>query len=140
MTRLGVTFLLVAACAWSAPVVLDAQRGSGQGHGVHGGRSGESARFVRPPMIPEQPSINRPSFPIQGLNRPSFPIHGTLGIGPPAPSPFDARPRTFAPRFSQSRGSQALGIPFGYGYGLSPYADTTATERLRPTGNGEDTV
>ena len=140
MTRLGVTFLLVAACAWSSPVVLDAQRGGGQGHGAHGGRSGGPARFVQPPVIPQQPSINRPSFPIEGLNRPSFPIHGPLGIGPPAPSPFDARPRTFAPRFSQSRGSQSYGIPFGYGFGVPAYADTARTERLRQSGNDEDTV
>jgi len=150
MTRLGVAFLLVAACAWSAPVVLDAQRGGGQGHGAPGGRSGGPGRIVQPPVIPQQPSINRPSFPvdglnrpsfpIEGLNRPSFPIHGPLGIEPPAQSPFDARPRTFAPRFSQSRGSRSFGIPLGYGFGVPAYADTATAERLRQSGNDEDTV
>ena len=137
MTRLGVTFLLVAAYAWCAPVVLDAQRGGGQGHGAPGGRSGGPGRPVQPPAIPEQPSINRPSFPIEGLNRPSFPIHGPLGVGPATPSPFAATPRTYT---RPSRRLQIYGIPLGYGFGLPAYADTTTTESRRQSVNEDDTV
>jgi hypothetical protein len=57
------------------------------------------------------PSINRPSFPIDGLNRPAFPLSGPLGFGRAQRSPFDARRGTY------TRLQQFVGIPYGYGYG-----------------------
>jgi hypothetical protein len=133
MTRLGLALLLVAVCASTAPVASAGQRGGGQSHGAPGGR-GAGQRQMR---IPEQPSINRPSFPIEGLNRPSFPIHGPLGVGPATPSPFAATPRTFTRR---SRGLQTFGIPLGFGFGVPAYVDTTTTERPRLSGGDQDPV
>lgn len=135
MTRLGLVFLLVAAYASSAPVASAAQRGGGRGQGAPGGRNGGPARFARPPVIPEQPSINRPSFPIEGLNRPSFPIHGPLGVGRAMPSPFAATPRTYS---RPSRFTQIYGIPFGYGFGLPAYTDTATPEGGRQSRSNED--
>ena len=135
MTRLGLVFLLVAVCASSAPVASAAQRGGGRGQSAPGGRNGGPARFVQPPAIPEQPSINRPSFPIDGPNRPSFPIHGTLGVGPATPSPFAATPRTYS---RPSRRTQFYGIPFGYGFGLPAYGDTATPDKRRQSRSDEE--
>ena len=135
MTRLGLVFLLVAVCASSAPVASAAQRGGGRGQGAPGGRNGGPARFVQPPAIPEQPSINRPSFPIDGPNRPSFPIHGTLGVGPATPSPFAATPRTYS---RPSRRTPFYGIPFGYGFGLPAYGDTATPDKRRQSRSDEE--
>jgi len=146
MTRLAVTFTLVAMFAASAPIVIDAQRfgspfaGShGGGGGVDGSRGGGGrgdgrgggqptphvqGRVIRP-TAPLSPSLNRPSFVIDGLNRPSFPVNEPLGIGPVRRSPFDARPGTYTRR---SRGPRSFGIPLDYGFGepgYTPYADTT---------------
>lgn len=146
MTKLAVTFTLVAMFAASAPIVIDAQRfgspfagshaGGGLGDGSRGGGGGRGdgrgggqptpqvQGRVHRPMAPPSPSLNRPSFVIDGLNRPSFPVNEPLGIGPVQRSPFDARPGTYTRR---SRGSGSFGIPLDYGFGLPgyvPYADT----------------
>ena len=159
MTRLGLVFVLVAVCASSAPVASAAQRGGGQGQGGPVGRSGGPARLARPPVIPqrpsinrpsfpggparfarpsvipEQPSINRPSFPIGGLNRPSFPLHGPLGVGRVRRSPFAATPRTYS---RPSRFAQIYGSPFGYGFGLPAYADTAMPDKRYESRSDED--
>jgi hypothetical protein len=83
---------------------------------------------VNRPIALPSPSLNRPSFVIDGLNRPSFPVNEPLGIGPVRRSPFDARPGTYTRR---SRGPQSFGIPLDYGFGepgYVPYADTTIYE------------
>ena len=49
---------------------------SGGGRGNRGGGFRNPGRVNMPPALP---SINRPSFPIDGLNRPSFPLSGPLG-------------------------------------------------------------
>jgi hypothetical protein len=152
MTKLAVTFTLVAMFAASAPIVIDAQRfgspsagsrgGGGRGDGSHGGGGRGDGRGggqpmpqvhgrVNRPMAPPSPSLNRPSFVINGLNRPSFPVNEPLGIGPVQRSPFDARPGTYTRR---SRGPQSFGIPLDYGFGAPgyvPYADTTTYDSLQ---------
>lgn len=62
-------------------------------------------------------------------------------MDPPAPSPFAARPWTYLPRFSQSRGPRSFGIPLGYGYGFGvpAYADTSARDN-RPSATGQEIV
>lgn len=138
MRSLGLAFLLAAMCA--SPVALAAQRGGGQGRGQGqgdgGGRDfGRTRPVPPPPVMPAQPSINRPSLPLEGLIRPSFPINTPPGIGPPAPSPFDARPWTYAPNFllQQPRGRRSIGIPGSYGfgptYGGTTYGSTTRRNR-----------
>jgi hypothetical protein len=146
MTKLAVTFTLVAMFAASAPIVIDAQRfgspfggshgggGRGDGSGDGGGRGDGRGGGQLPPQVqgrvnrptaPPSLSLNRPSFVIDGLNRPSFPVNEPLGIGPVRRSPFDARPGTYTRR---SRGPRSFGIPLEYGFGepgYVPYADTT---------------
>src|SRR5262245_20573496 len=113
MARLAVGLMLVAMFALSS-VALDAQRGVGAGGGRGGGARGGNGvvtgrggfqfrgRINVPPALP---SINRPSFPIDGLNRPAFPLSGPLGFGPTRRSPFDARRGTY------TRLQQFGGIP-----------------------------
>lgn len=159
MTKLGPAFLLAAICASSTPIVFAAQGGGGLGQGPvrASGAWGPSRSSQAPPApsapppAPAPPSmnrpsfpiggINRPSFPIEGINRPSFPLRGPLGIGPDTPSPFDARPGTYAPRYSRSRsrGPRSFGIPLDYGFGVPGYAfgygpeyADTATRDSRP--------
>jgi hypothetical protein len=83
----------------------------------------EAGRINVPPALP---SINRPSFPIDGLNRPAFPLSGPLGFGRARPSPFDARRGTY------TRLQQFPGIPYGYaydGYGYDvPYGPSYVPE------------
>jgi len=141
MTRVVLAFLFAMICVLSMPIAAAAQRGGGQGRG--GGFGRPQIGTVSPPVTPAPPSINRPSFPLDGLNRPSFPLdglnrpsfplQGPLGMGPVPPSPFDARPRTFAPRFNtRSRGPRAFGIPLGYGFGLPAYVDTYPRDTRAP--------
>ena len=136
MARLAVRLTLVAMFALSSSVVLDAQRGGGaRGGGGAIGAGGGGAGGMTPPssgrgggrsggvgrggfriqgrvnVPPALPSINRPSFPIDGLNRPAFPLSGPLGFGRAQRSPFDARRGTY------TRLQQFVGIPYGYGYG-----------------------
>ena len=123
--------LLAAICASPAPVASAAQRGAGSQS--LGGRGGDGpvvvqGRITRPPMPPGQPSINRPSFPIDGLNRPSFPLSGPAGIGPAPPAPFAASPGTYT---RPSRGPRSFGIPLGYGFGVPAYADGSTAERAQ---------
>ena len=145
MRSLGLAFLLAAMCA--SPVALAAQRGGGQGHGAGGGGGqslggGRGQGQMRPGPrlgIPTQPSINRPSFPVEGLNRPSFPLNAPPGIGAPAPSPFAARPWTYAPGVSRSRGSRSFGVPLGYGFGLPSYPEKTTSD-TRPAASEPEIV
>jgi hypothetical protein len=145
MTRLAVTFTLVAMFAASAPIVIDAQRfgspfaGSRGGGGRDDGRGGgqpppQVQERVNLPATSPSPSLNRPSFVLDGLNRPSFPVNEPLGIGPVQSSPFDARPGTYTRR---SRGPRSFGIPLGYGFGLPgfvpSYADTNTYDSQRQT-------
>src|SRR2546421_428989 len=129
MVRLAVTLAFIAIFTVSASVVLDAQRGGGGarggGGGTPGGRmqggggggmrgGGGGFRFQgRVNMPPALPSINRPSFPIDGFNRPAFPLSGPLGFGPALRSPFDARRGTF----TRIHPFNSFGVPFGYGSG-----------------------
>ena len=160
MRSLCLAFLLAAMCA--SPVTLAAQRGGGQGRG--GGRGQGQMRPDPRPGIPTMPSstttqpsinrpsfpvdglnrpsfpvdgLNRPSFPVDGLNRPSFPLNGPPGMGPPAPSPFAARPQTFAPRVPRSRGSRSYGVPLGYGFGLPSYPEKTTSDTRPATSEPE---
>jgi hypothetical protein len=75
---------------------------------------------------PALPSINRPSFPVDGLNRPAFPLSGPLGFGRAQRSPFDARRGTY------TRLQQFGGIPYGYvggyGYDVPTYGDSYVPE------------
>jgi len=137
MTRLAVTFTLVALFAASASIVLDAQRGreglggrAGGAGGVRpgngGGRGSRGGGSVNVPSAPAAlPSINRPSLPIDGLNRPGFPLSGPLGFGPPQTAPFDAQRGTFT-QLHRSR-------MFGYGYGAPVYGPSYAPESTYDT-------
>jgi hypothetical protein len=129
MTRLAVTFTLVAMFAASTSIVIDAQRfgspfagsrgGGGRGDGRSGGQPPPQVQGrVNLPATSPSPSLNRPSFVLDGLNRPSFPVNEPLGIGPVQSSPFDARPGTYTRR---SRGPRSFGIPLEYGFGLPGY-------------------
>jgi len=147
MTRLFRALIVAAICACSTPIALAAQRAGvvlgdavagARDHGDGDEREHRQARPVPPPVVPAQPSLNRPSFPVQDLNRPSFDINRPLGIDPPAPSPFDARPWTYSPDYSRSHGPRSRGITLGYGFGgyggfggfgEPAYADTTARDR-----------
>jgi len=74
---------------------------------------------------PALPSINRPSFPIDGLNRPAFPLSGPLGFGRAQRSPFDARRGTY------TRLQPFVGVPYGYGgygYDVPAYGDSYVAE------------
>jgi hypothetical protein len=119
MTRLGLGFLLAAMWIVPTPGALAGQHGGGRGQ----------MRPVPPPATPPAPpSMNQQSFPLQGLNRPSFEINRPFGIDPPTASPFDARPGTYAPSFSQPRRRRSIGIPGAYGFGPTygpTYGDTT---------------
>ena len=90
--------------------------GAGRGGGFRGGGGG--FRFQgRLNVPPASPSINRPSFPIDGLNRPAFPLSGPLGIGPSQRSPFDARRGTFTRiRPFGSFGYGGYGVPYAPSY------------------------
>jgi hypothetical protein len=170
-TRLAVTFTLIAMfAAASASTVLEAQRGGGgaqMGAGNMGGggmRSGGGGRnsggggarsgggrgnrgggFRNPGRVnmpPALPSINRPSFPIDGLNRPSFPLSGPLGVGPAQRSPFDARRGTY----TRLHGAGAFGgIPLGYGgYGgfddTGYYVPESTYDKMYRTQEPEETI
>jgi hypothetical protein len=154
MTKLAVTFTLVAMFAASAPIVIDAQRfgspfagshgGGGGGDGSRGGGGGGRGDGrgggqptphvqgrVNRPTAPPSLSLNRPSFVIDGLNRPSFNVNEPFGIGLVQRSPFDARPGTYTRR---SRGPQSFGIPLDYGFGepgYAPYADANTYDSER---------
>ncbi len=150
MTRSAVLLTLVATFVISTSIAVDAQRGGGgAGSGrVGGGARGGNAGAVTPPATgrggvvagrggfqirgrinvpPALPSINRPSFPIDGLNRPAFPLSGPLGFGPTRRSPFDARRGTY------TRLQPFVGIPYGYGgygygYDVPAYGDSYVPE------------
>jgi hypothetical protein len=83
-------------------------------------------RVNMPFVPPALPSINRPSFPIDGLNRPAFPLSGPLGFGPQPRGPFDARRGTF----TRIHPFGSFGTTFGYGgYGSAvPYGPSYAPE------------
>src|SRR5438093_1041412 len=134
MTRPAVTFALVAMFAASAPIPVDAQRGGGGGVQIQVQGSGVQIQVQggvnlparpRPPVTTITPSINRPSFPIDGLNRPSFPLSGPPGMGLEVPSPFAARPGTF----TRVHRFDSFGIPIGYGYGAPVYAPESTYDR-----------
>jgi len=100
-------------------------RGGGRSGGVGRGGFRIQGRINVPPALP---SINRPSFPIDGLNRPAFPLSGPLGFGRARRSPFDARRGTY------TRLQQFPGIPYGigydgYGYDV-PYAPESTYEKM----------
>jgi hypothetical protein len=141
MARLAVLLTLVATLTLSSAVALDAQRGGGGGGRAGGGDGGRAGGMVSPSrgrdggagrggsriqgrinVPPALPSINRPSFPIDGLNRPAFPLSGPLGFGRAQPAPFDARRGTF------TRLQQFVGIPYGYGYDVPLYGPSYAPE------------
>jgi hypothetical protein len=141
MARLAVGLTLVAMFALSTSVALDAQRGGGGGRGggvaVGAGGGGRGGGMVPPArgagragfriqgrvnVPPALPSINRPSFPIDGLNRPAFPLSGPFGFGRAQRSPFDARRGTY------TRLQQYVGIPYGYGYGYDVYGPSYVPE------------
>jgi hypothetical protein len=158
MPRLAVLLTFVATLMLSSAVVLDAQRGGGRGEGAAGGRGGggRAGGMVPPPtgrdggagrggfriqrrinMPPALPSINRPSFPIDGLNRPAFPLSGPLGFRRAQPSPFDAR------RGAYTRLQPFVGTPYGYAYGSGydlPYAPESTYEKLYRTPTPEPVV
>ncbi len=136
MTKLGVTFTLVAMFAASAPIVIHAQRfgspfagsrgGGGRGDGRGGGQPPPQVHVqgrVNLPATPPPPSLNRPSFPLDGLNRPSFTVGDPVSFELTPSSLFDARPGTFTPR---RRGPRSFGIPLGYGFGVPGYAPSYA--------------
>jgi hypothetical protein len=113
---------------------------SGGGRGNRGGGFRNPGRVNNPPALP---SINRPSFPIDGLNRPSFPLSGPLGFGPVRRSPFDARRGTF----TRLHGSGSFGIGYGgFGsfdgaaYGPSYVPDTTYDKMYRTQQEPEETM
>ena len=143
MTRLAVWFTFVVLFMVSTANVVDAQRGGGgsRGGGVAIGAGGGRAGGMVPPssgrgagrggfriqgrvnVPPALPSINRPSFPIDGLNRPAFPLSGPLGFNRARRSPFDARRGTY------TQLQQFGGIPYGYGYGYDvPYGPAYVPE------------
>jgi len=146
MARLAVLLTLVATFTFSSSVALDAQRGGGAARGggggvvAGGGRAGgmigrgggvgrgsvgrggfrNQGRINEPRALP---SINRPSFPVDGLNRPALPLSGPLGFGRVQRSPFDARRGTY------TRLQQFVGIPYGYGgYDVPMYGDSYVPE------------
>jgi len=94
-------------------------RGGGRSGGVGRGGFRIQGRVNVPPALP---SINRPSFPIDGLNRPAFPLSGPLGFGRAQRSPFDARRGTY------TRLQQFVGIPYGYGYDVPLYGPSYVPE------------
>jgi hypothetical protein len=95
----------------------------GRGGSVGRGGFRNQGRINVPPALP---SINRPSFPVDGLNRPAFPLSGPLGFGRTQRSPFDARRGTY------TRLQQLGGVPYGYGYGygydVPAYGDSYVPE------------
>ena len=109
-------------------------RGGGAGRGGVGFRF--QGRVNTPPALP---SINRPSFPIDGLNRPAFPLSGPLGFGRQPRGPFDARRGTF----TRIHPFNSFGGPFGYGsgavYGPS-YEPESTYEKLYRTRQAEETT
>ena len=133
--KLTVGLALVVMFVISTASPVDAQRGGGGAGGAGGaigagtgrtggmippssggGRNGGAGRGGfrsqgRIDVPPALPSINRPSFPIDGLNRPGFPLSGPLGFGRVERSPFDARRGTY------TRLQPFVGIPYGYSYG-----------------------
>ena len=142
MTRLAVRLTLVVLFMISTVSVVDAQRGGGGGSAARVGRAGGTVppssgrggvgrggfriqgRINVPPALP---SINRPSFPVDGLNRPAFPLSGPLGFGRAQRSPFDARRGTY------TRLQQFGGVPYGYGgygygYDVPAYGDSYVPE------------
>ena len=150
MARLAIGSMLVVLFVTSTVGVVDAQRGgSGAARGSGGGRAagvGGAGGMVPPSsgrgngvgrggfriqgrvnVPPALPSINRPSFPIDGLNRPAFPLSGPLGFGRAQRSPFDARRGTY------TRLQPFGGIPYGYGgygygYDAPAYGDSYVPE------------
>jgi len=144
MTRLAVGLALVALFMISTAAVVDAQRGGGGGAAMGAGGGGRAGGMVPPSsgpgagrgglriqgrvnVPPALPSINRPSFPIDGLNRPAFPLSGPLGFGRAQRSPFDARRGTY------TRLQPFVGIPYGYGgygygYEVPAYGDSYVPE------------
>jgi len=147
MTRLAVRLALVVLFTVSTVHVVDAQRGGGAargGGGVSAAGVGRAGGMVSPSssrggvgrggfriqrrvnVPPALPSINRPSFPVDGLNRPAFPLSGPLGFGRAQRSPFDARRGTY------TRLHQFGGIPYGYvggyGYDVPTYGDSYVPE------------
>ena len=138
MTRLAAWLTLVVLFMISMVSVVDAQRGSGAARGSGGGSGAGVGRGSgvgrggfriqgRINVPPALPSINRPSFPIDGLNRPSFPLSGPLGFGRAQRSPFDARRGTY------TRLQPFVGVPYGYGgygygYEVPAYGDSYVPE------------
>src|SRR4051812_30129593 len=121
MTKLHVT-LMLAICACSAPIALEAQRGgNGGSHMAFGGR------FNAPPQpTPSSAglSISRPI----GADITSVRTNPPLGMdGRPVPSPFAAGPRAYSP---PPRGPRSFGIPLSYAYGsgVAGYADAATVD------------
>ena len=121
-------------------------RGGGGGAGGGGGNPGPGGagnpgprgggfRFqgrVNMPFVPPAlPSINRPSFPIDGFNRPAFPLSGPLGFGPALRSPFDARRGTFTRIHPFGSYGASLGYGYGAAYGPSYVPESTYDKMFR---------
>jgi hypothetical protein len=151
MTKLAVTFTLVAMFAASAPIVIDAQRfgspfagshgGGGRGDGSRGGGErgdgsrggggrGDGGRGGGQPPPHVQGRVNRPTAPpLLSLNRPSFVIDGLNRPSFDVNEPFgiglvQRSPFNARPGTytRRSRGPQSFGIPLDYGFGEPGYA------------------
>ncbi|HYS24013.1 MAG TPA: hypothetical protein VEP46_00375 [Vicinamibacterales bacterium] len=112
--------------------------GAGAGRGGGAGRGSGGFRFQgRVNTPPALRSINRPSFPVDGLNRPAFPLSGPLGFGPQPRSPFDARRGTF----TRIHPFNSFGAPFGYGAAYGPsYEPESTYDKLYRTPQPEETT
>jgi hypothetical protein len=126
-----------------------ARNGGGSGGGARsgGGRGNRGGGFRNPGRVNmpgAPPSINRPSFPIDGLNRPSFPLSGPLGFGRAQRSPFDARGAYTRLRQSGSFGFGGYGGGFdsfdGVPYGPSYVPESTYDKMYRTQPEAEETM
>jgi hypothetical protein len=129
MGRTILAVVIVGTCLW--PSRSDAQTGAGSRGGSvvpRGGSSGAGTRQIPPP--PPSPSVRpgqRPLPPGVPLVPPAPPSAAPIG---PYASPsaldrdiFQARPRTYAPQYSRSRGFFYGGYGSGYsgGYVTDPF-------------------
>ena len=99
--------------------------------GPRGGGFRFQGRVNMPFVPPALPSINRPSFPIDGFNRPAFPLSGPLGFGPALRSPFDARRGTFTRIHPFGSYGTSLGYGYGAAYGPSYVPESTYDKMFR---------
>jgi len=115
--------------------------GGMRGGGGGGGRGGGGFRFQGRVNMPSAlPSINRPSFPIDGFNRPAFPLSGPLGFGPAPRSPFDARRGTFTRIHPFGSYGSSIGYGYGAAYGPSYEPESTYDKMYRTPPEPEATT